>query len=304
MPTTPTPEQATLSLPELAHALGKPNPRMLSAFLAGTSDEQLVKVGVTILSARIVTDTSRLYGVAYDFWKHAKPEQKATLRGFSEALLGLAVHQALELQGLVARHDGKTEAAQAARSVSDAAAGAAFTSGLKLRDQAFSALGNVSSHDATLNAELDTAKGTAEDGDALAAGLAALGKVLDGWIKKAKKDDGLAGRLALGNLDGDYAKALADAAADVKKTAGDAKKRHSGGKVTQGALDRADGINMMLLGQIIDAFEQANDIDPTIPRLVPISTRRHFSRKAKKKGPEEGVGNGGGAVDGGAGGGG
>jgi hypothetical protein len=32
---------------------------------------------------------------------------------------------------------------------------------------------------------------------------------------------------------------------------------------------------------MIDAFEKAHDIDPTIPRLVPISVRRHFGKHVR-----------------------
>jgi len=50
----------------------------------------------------------------------------------------------------------------------------------------------------------------------------------------------------------------------------------------QAALDREDGIAILLLGQIVRAFDAAHDIDSTIPRLLPNSARRLFSRRAKK----------------------
>ena len=43
-----------------------------------------------------------------------------------------------------------------------------------------------------------------------------------------------------------------------------------------------DGEAFLLFDAIIDAFEKAHDIDPTIPRLVPISMRRHFGKHARK----------------------
>lgn len=107
-------------------------------------------------------------------------------------------------------------------------------------------------------------------------------------MKKGKSDKALRGRLTLGNLDAEYAKELEEAAARVKDASAAAKKRPEGGKVTQGELDRADGINILLLGQVIRAFDAAHDRDPTIPRLVPISTRRVFNRNVKKKGAGQG----------------
>jgi hypothetical protein len=47
-------------------------------------------------------------------------------------------------------------------------------------------------------------------------------------------------------------------------------------------LAKKDGEAFHLLEAIIDAFEKAHDIDPTIPRLVPISMRRHFGKYTRK----------------------
>ena len=65
--------------------------------------------------------------------------------------------------------------------------------------------------------------------------------------------------------------------------------------MTQGALDAEDGANLLLLGHIVQVFEAAHDLDPTIPRLVPIATRRllaPYSSRAKGNGeaPVEGGG--------------
>ncbi|WP_437326816.1 hypothetical protein [Sorangium sp. So ce381] len=69
----------------------------------------------------------------------------------------------------------------------------------------------------------------------------------------------------------------------------------------RGDLDRADGINLILLEQIVRVFERANEQDPTIPRLVPIATRRLFSRSTRKKATETPGGGGGAAGSGSAG---
>ncbi|WP_437647195.1 hypothetical protein [Sorangium sp. So ce362] len=79
--------------------------------------------------------------------------------------------------------------------------------------------------------------------------------------------------------------------------------RPAGQKVTSGDLDRTDGINLSLLEPIVRVLERANEQDPTIPRLVPIATRRLFSRKIRKKTTGTSVGGGTGdgtAGDGGA----
>src|SRR5690606_33251742 len=83
-----------------------------------------------------------------------------------------------------------------------------------------------------------------------------------------------------------YVERLQGAAEALTQAAKAAAARPAGQKVTSGDLDRADGINLILLEQIVRVFERANEQDPTIPRLVPIATRRLFSRSAKKKAAE------------------
>jgi hypothetical protein len=84
-------------------------------------------------------------------------------------------------------------------------------------------------------------------------------------------------------LDAAYMTRLKETAEKLANAAKSASARPAGQKVTQGDLDRADGINIHLLTLIIRAFENGHEQDPTIPRLVPIATRRLFSRAAKKK---------------------
>ena len=72
--------------------------------------------------------------------------------------------------------------------------------------------------------------------------------------------------------------------AALSKASKAANVRPAGQKVTQGDLDRSDGVNIHLLTLIIRAFENGHEQDPTIPRLVPIATRRLFTRTAKKRG--------------------
>ncbi|MGK3989056.1 hypothetical protein WME99_38785 [Sorangium sp. So ce136] len=112
-------------------------------------------------------------------------------------------------------------------------------------------------------------------------------------------------RARLMRLDQDYVERLEDTARELTQVAKTAAARPAGQKVTAGDLDRADGINLILLEQIVRVFERANEQDPTIPRLVPIATRRLFSRSSRKKatGAPSGGTTGapsGGATDGGA----
>ncbi|WP_437586876.1 hypothetical protein [Sorangium sp. So ce1000] len=273
--------EATHALELLAATVGEPPKSSLKAILAGTTDADLVSVGKTILSSRIVTDAARIYRKAWDFYQQATDEQKRRLRGFSKPLLALAVQQALALEKLDRQRATTNASAGVARAGQDKASEAAQSRAIELRDQAHDALRDASGRDEKLRAQVDAAFGTAATAETLAGGLQQTAKLLRRWLKS--DDEALTGRLELASLDESYAKELEDAARDLRVAVADATNRPVDAKVTQGALDRADGINILIMGQIIRAFDGAHGIDPTIPRLVPISTRRLFNRNTKKK---------------------
>lgn len=272
---------STVPLAPLLAAVGPVDSALRDAFLAGTSDAALVEVGRTILSARVITDGIRLYNEANEFWSSASDVQRNRLRGFSMPLLAVAVHELALLTQLEARHAGREDAALLERLVTERSAESAWKPSIDLRDLAAGALRAAAVHDDTLLAAVEVAKGTAEDGEKLSRGLQGLARLLTEWL--ASSDAQLKGRLVLGSLTSDFVDDLLEAGEAVRSTTEGARRRPTGGKVTQGDLDRADGINMLLLGQIIRAFEGAHALDPTIPRLVPIATRRLFNRSSSKK---------------------
>ena len=287
----PEPDQSDDPIPALellAKDVGKPDRALLDAVIAGTSNDALVKIGTTILTSRVVTDGARLYAEAWSFWKGATASQKARLRGFSLPLLALAVAQLRTLHQLETDIAEKSLEAGTNRAVKQKAAAVATTKGVALRDQAYDALRDAAAQDGALRTLVEESFGTTEDGAALAGGLEGLAAVLRSWLKN-KKDAGLAGRLELGALDADYAEELEAAAKTVRTTAAQAGRLRGGTKASQAALDREDGINVLFLGQIIRAFDGAHTLDPTIPKLVPIATRRLFNRNPKKKHPPEAV---------------
>jgi hypothetical protein len=248
----------------------------LWAVSRGRSTE-LVSIGTKILSARIVTDIARLYAQAFDFWKGATDSQKKTLRGFSLPLLALAVHQGLVLEQMFEASQVAGQSDDETRATSEKGALDAFQRSIVLRDQAYTALRGAAGRKDALVTSLDAVVGDAKTGASLARGLDSLARLLRGWLATGGP---LAQRLALASLDEAFAVELEHAAEAVRGSEAKARRRSAVAKVTQAQLDRQDGINMVLLGQVIRAFEHAHDRDPTIPRLVPIATRRLFSHRA------------------------
>jgi len=265
----------------LATEVGPPNPALLTAILAGTSDADLIEVGRTIATERVIVDTARLYRLCWTWWKQAAPEYKKLIRGASEPLMVLAVHQALNLEKTRQQRNGKSSTQSVAQAGLDKATSDAADTALKLRDQAHRAMRDAAGLSDSHRDEADEAVGTAETVDALATGLESLSDLLDKWLNSGDKV--LEARLMLASLDADYASELAAAAKHLRTSKAQAGQKQAETKVTQGALDREDGVNVLLLGQIIRAFDAAHDINPIVPRLVPISTRRLFNRSSRKK---------------------
>ncbi|WP_437484980.1 hypothetical protein WME75_46380 [Sorangium sp. So ce1014] len=287
------------TLEALAAKLGKPEPGLLEALLDGTTEARLVERGRQIASSRVLTDMRRLYATAHACWSGASNDKREKLRGFSPELLALAVEQALALERLLDAHESAGQKKDASRATRDAALRERLSRALLLRDQAYEVLRGVAGSSKEAREELSQAVGTAEDPAALARGLAQLAALGKRYL--AQKKGPLAVRARLMRLDQDYVERLDEAAEELTQVAKTAAARPAGQKVTSGDLDRTDGINLILLEQIVRVFERANEQDPTIPRLVPIATRRLFSRKIRKKTAETagGAAAGGGTAGGG-----
>jgi len=278
------------ALAVLADKVGPPKLALLQALLARTSNAELVEPGATIASSRIVVDCARLYQEGWNWFATAPAGQRKKLRGMSEDLFVLAIHQALSLEHMRQTREGTSTGDGSVRAGRERAATEAFSAGVSLRDQASTVLRDAVGLDGPRRAEVDEVVGTAESVDALCSGLKGLGELIQRWLGSG--DQVLLDQLKLANVDGDYAQELFDARATARATATEAGLRTGSPKASQAELDREDGINILLLGRIIRAFEAGHNIDPTIPRLVPISTRRLFNRKRKKaaepvKAPEE-----------------
>lgn len=270
-----------LTLDQLRKHLGAPDAAQLEATAPEEAREELVKLGAQIRSARILTDSARIYGLAYAAWQKATAEQKETLLGFSEQLLAVAVDRALALRALSgdadeAQHADTTRAAELARAAQDA-----FSRGMIRRDHLYTALRTIAGRDAALRARVDAARGTAEDAEALARGLSRLAKL--GRELCGHKKGPLAARVKLARLSEKHLAAIDALAEEVKASARAAAGRATAQKTAQGDVDHLDGVNLALLGDIVSAFESAHDLDPTIPRLVPIATRRFLGKHTRKK---------------------
>jgi len=270
-----------LTLPEIAAALEPPDPALLDALLASTNDTELVVKGRLIASSRVVTDVRRIYAMAYAFYTKATLAQRKKLRGFSPKLLAIAVAEAVKLDEMMRGHEGRDLDKEAIRAARGADLRDAFSYALALRDQFKDVLLSVAGQAPAAREEIEQAVGTADRSDLLVRGLQQLSAIGKRFLKESPGP--LSQRAELFQLDQEFVQEIDNAADRLQKAADASTVRPAGSKVNQGDLDRSDGINLLLLGHIIRAFENAHDQDPTIPKLAPIATRRMFGRTKSAK---------------------
>ncbi len=115
--------------------------------------------------------------------------------------------------------------------------------------------------------------------------LDALAKIGRGMLKAPSP--ALEARLAEARLTKGYLDETALLAKDVRAAGEVAGAVASGAAVAQTEVDYWDGINLHFLGTFIDVFEAGNEVDPTIPRLFPISLRTYFVPYGTKSAPAE-----------------
>ena len=235
--------------------------------------EEFIAAGRKIASQRIIKDEQRIYNAAFQFWHIATPAQKKTLIGFTPELLSLAVAEARKLTEMAGAADAAKQAASGTSAQSLAEAAKVQAAAAALRDQATSTLKTIAAHDRSWLTRIVAAQANADLPTALGA-LAGVASEMLGHGVHASKRSASAARCKLHGLGPAYIDELR-AAEDAARSS---QKAHVGRTRTgaQGALDLEDGFNLYFLGAVIRAFDAAHDRDTTIPRLVPISTRRLF----------------------------
>jgi len=263
----------------MQEALGVPGPDVAAALNPLESQEAFRLIGAQIASDRVLIDTARIFAIAFVFWRKATPEQRKKIKGFSQELLAFAVDRAIALEAMKREFTQAGTADKGARLGSTASAGVAFQKGLTLRDQADVALQTAVGTDAGLRKRLKVALGIAEDGEQLASGLARLSAFGVELLANPKTKV----RATLAGIDADYLTELTTEAAAVRAATKDASGRLTANTTSQGELDTLDGLNIDLLSHIVHAFAAARERDGTIPRLVPLSTRRLLSSRTKPK---------------------
>ena len=273
--------QQTHTLPNLVKSLGTSTEEEVGHYIEGMSKEELTYEGSRVGTERIDTDAARLYGIASAFFKTATEDQLNALMGVSVDHVRVGAWAALQgSQRYEALQKNKRKGGATKEQLAIAAE--------KVRSQAMmrrkalrTGLRVLAAGDETLLAKIDHANGTAKEPKSLAEALSALAAVGDQMLHKPSASLKLRlakSRLTKAMLDNDRA-----LAAQVRETGEEAQGVVAGGDVSQSSVDYWDGINLFLLGSLMDVFESGHALDPEIPRLNPIALMSYYSRKRTSK---------------------
>lgn len=260
-----------------------PSPAEAERYAVEMAATDLVERGAKIRSEKILTDLVRISGMAAEFWTNASPTQKRQLGGFSWPLLKVLVHSGKKLDDMLTARESNTEEREANRAAAIAIADQTYNQGMDERDRLLVTLEAVETLIPGLDARVAAARATVTNHESLATSLFAL-------IKLSKELlDSPQSRTAQQLVDGGITpedlttvEAIANAVKSASEQASGARKQ---GKVSQGDIDLQDGTCLTHLERVMRAFNRAHERDASIPRLLPIATRRMFSvgRKAAKE---------------------
>jgi len=244
--------------------------------LVAADRAELTAMGSEVGSGRIDADSARLYGQAGDFFAAASPVQKRALRGFTPNLLRIATWAARRSQTLWQQREHGLAEIQARKGQRVQDAEQARKRALAVRDQWRALLRALSGGDPRRDSDIERAYGRAKEASELSRSLSALASLGRSYLV----DHVHAARARDSGLDTNFLAETERLAAAVPAQIATGVTAREDAAVTQAEVDLWDGVNLLLLGCILDLFEAAHVLDPSVPRLLPLALRRGSAQPA------------------------
>jgi hypothetical protein len=278
------PAERAYTLEDNLARTGPSTPDELSAFIEGYTDDELVAAGAAVDTSRIDVDAARLIGQAIDFYQRATAEQRGHLRGVSRTMLRAMAWAAVQgHDAYLALHTGLTELRSTRYARRETSVSLASRGHAELVQLAEALRALAAGHAATI-ARIEHAAVQSHHADGLPAAIEELVKI--GRAMLAKPSKAMLVRLADGEagVSNDWLDACQDLARQIRDAGLTAQAPLPVMQLSQADVDRWDGINLALLRQLIRLFEAGHRVDPSIPRLVPLSLRAVFGHRKHKPG--------------------
>ncbi len=279
-------EEAVDTLEDLVRRAGGATEEEALAYVEGMTDMELVSLGAQVATSRIDVDAARLYGKALRFFETATAAQRLAMPGVTPDMLRVAIWTARQGQQKAEQRDhGKTAKSQG-KAERRTDADTTRAEGVTRREQLHGALEALGKKDTKTKSQIAKAYGNIATPMAHAESLSAMAKLCRTLLED--ESPGAVTRRRGSPITEAWLSETEALARRVEKTGKTATAVQGDAPITQAEVDRYDGINLRLLEAFVDAFDTGHKVDPQIPRLIPISLRRWFSRGLRQPTSEAG----------------
>lgn len=275
--------RSTHTLGDLVAVLGEATEEQIRAHFYGVPDSTPVGWGREVATPRIVTDAPHIIGDAYVAYQACNEPQRQWLAAISTETLRLAAGAVMLAQGLYEqrRHAGKSSRTELgeATGISDQVK----ASEIGRRNVLYGALTKIAAGVEPYASRIAGAYSKSEAPAQLADSLDALITIGREMLKD--RDPGIMARRRTTQLNTGWLDQAATRAAEVRKVGEKAAVVRTAPSISAAEVDLRDGWALMLLDEIVTAFDHAHDADPTIPRINVYSLRNALRPPAGKKSP-------------------
>jgi hypothetical protein len=270
---------ARYSLDELGQTTGPATEEEVLTYVGELSIQELSELGSKVATPRISTECARVYGQAWDFLQRATPEHRRSLIGVSEDYVRVAIWAAGRGHAEHAAREGSLEAAaseQRLRKEHGRSLGETATARI---EQLYAALDLVIAGHPLFVTRLEESYTRSREPLAQVESLQRLADLAA--AVRESKDAGLTARIARSGLSAELLVEVRTLARHLEESGRAAHGARVLPEVSQGTVDRWDGINLTLLRRLVYAFDAAHALDPTVPRLPLYGLRALFYRSRR-----------------------
>ena len=275
-PEEPSPRK---KLEALARAYRVQGAGTLDALIDGLNPTECRNRGRCVPTNKIVEDAVGVYLKAFDALRRGSEAQRSSVRGCTLELLVLMTEQVVRLA--LRSEQRATEQAALADTIEKAMAQlrSQYARALTTREQARRLIGGMARDDGAFQEEVRGAATAAAGGGSASAAMLALAAL--GRRVLTDPDPKIIVRARLLGLDEAYVTSLETLGGDLRTREAELQRLTGHDDTVDDALAVEAGITLHLMMMVIEAFESAHEIEPSVPVLRPVHTQRLVRRLSK-----------------------
>jgi tetratricopeptide (TPR) repeat protein len=256
----------------------------LEALTGGISEAERRDHGRCVPPEKLLDDAYQVYFKAHEALRRTGESNRGAMRGCTLEMVVLVIKQALDLEVLMTERAKLEQVRAHAKEQAQARLRTSFARAMTLREQARRVIGAMWREDEEFQADVLRAATASDAGGSIAEAMARLAELARGILEDAPAS--VSARALLLGLDASYVATIEAAGAELAAAEAE---------VNQLFGDEADplgeqillesGLTLYLLMQVVEAFEAAHEIDPSIPRMRPANTQALVRRLSKLPAP-------------------